>query len=201
VIQGGAIVAATVRGECYNQPGDASRLVARRMVMRYSIGLMLMVVILGGCSSQTPAPPNATQSPNPEEEKRTADAMKLAEKLGAGIERDHKQPGKPVIQLNLHGKPVTDADLKELKELKDLQQLTDLALDSTQVTDAGLKELKDLKQLTALNLDGCNKVTDAGLKELKELKQLTRLDLTGVPVTAPGVKDLQEALPKCKIIR
>ena len=42
---------------------------------------------------------------------------------------------------------------------------------------------------------------DAGLKELKDLKQLTTLHLGGARVTDAGVKELQAALPHCKIHR
>ena len=42
-------------------------------------------------------------------------------------------------------------------------------------------------------------VTDAGLKELAVLTKLTSLDLSQTKVTADGVKELQKALPKCKI--
>jgi hypothetical protein len=42
-------------------------------------------------------------------------------------------------------------------------------------------------------------VSDAGLKELAELKTLTSLNLQNTKVTAEGVKELQTALPKCKI--
>jgi len=40
---------------------------------------------------------------------------------------------------------------------------------------------------------------DAGLKELKDFKQLTTLNLG--KVTDAGVKELQAALPHCKIHR
>jgi hypothetical protein len=44
-------------------------------------------------------------------------------------------------------------------------------------------------------------VTDAGLKELAALKNLAKLDLSAAnKVTDKGVKELQKALPKCKII-
>src|SRR5438270_435213 len=114
-----------------------------------------------------------------------ASAVKAVEKLGGKVTRDDKLPGKPVIGVNLTGRGVTDAGLKELK---DLEQLTSLYLAYTKVTDAGMKELKDLKQLTSLNLAETN-VTDAGLKELKHLKQLTSLNLAETNVTDAGLKE------------
>jgi hypothetical protein len=42
-------------------------------------------------------------------------------------------------------------------------------------------------------------VTDAALKGLAALKNLTSLDLSDTRVTDDGVKELQKALPKCKI--
>ena len=45
------------------------------------------------------------------------------------------------------------------------------------------------------------KVTDAGLVHLKGMTNLQTLDLSFTNVTAAGVKKLQAALPKCKIIR
>jgi hypothetical protein len=43
--------------------------------------------------------------------------------------------------------------------------------------------------------------TDAGLAHLKGLTRLTNLNLAGTGVTDAGVQDLQEALPKVRIIR
>jgi hypothetical protein len=65
------------------------------------------------------------------------------------------------------------------------------------VTDAGLKALA-LLNLKSLDLDN-TQVTDAGLKALVPLKTLTFLSLLGTKVTNDGVKELQKALPKCKI--
>ena len=42
-------------------------------------------------------------------------------------------------------------------------------------------------------------MTDAGLKELAPLKNLTSLNLSDTKVTDAGVKELQKALPNCKI--
>ena len=42
-------------------------------------------------------------------------------------------------------------------------------------------------------------MTDAGSKELSGLNDLAELDLSGTQVTDAGVKELQRALPNCRI--
>jgi hypothetical protein len=44
-------------------------------------------------------------------------------------------------------------------------------------------------------------ITDAGLRHLERLPQLQELWLNGTNVTDEGVKELQQALPNCKIER
>ena len=61
-------------------------------------------------------------------------AVSFVEKLRGAVTRDDKQPGKPVVEVNLGGTKVTDAGLKELAALKGL---TTLHLGRTKVTDAG----------------------------------------------------------------
>lgn len=68
------------------------------------------------------------------------------------------------------------------------------------LTDAGVKELVGLKQLKTLNLAG-TQVTDAGVEQLRGLTKLRLLNLRDTKVTDEGVEKLQQALPKCKIIR
>jgi hypothetical protein len=78
-------------------------------------------------------------------------AIQAIEKLGGTITRDDKQPGRPVVAVDLSGSRnsvVTDAELKDLEELEQLQTLH---LSWTQVTDAGLKNLEELEQLQTLH--------------------------------------------------
>jgi len=100
-----------------------------------------------------------------------AGAVAALEKLGARVSTRGNQPGRPVIEVNLTNRQITDADLKCLV---------------------------DLQQLQVLNLAD-TPITDAGLKELVACKQLQEVNLVGTKVTAKGRKELQNALPKCKI--
>ena len=117
-------------------------------------------------------------------------------------------PGKP-FGLSLSGFEVTDDSLRDLPKLKDLVHI---AIDNSEVTEAGLKHLAgvkslvrlefgvemsdmglkylaDIKGLTHLSIKG-NQVTNAGLKEFAVLKDLVYLDLGFSKVTGEGMKEL-----------
>jgi WD40 repeat protein len=165
------------------------------------------------------ADPGAKPAPPEPDENRIAAALA---KVGAGIKRDEKQPGKPVVWVDLTNKTkVTDADLKDVKYLKSLQTLnlgvtraTDACLEElkglkalqalqvplTQVTDKGLEQLKGHHGLQILNLAG-TRVTNAGLEHLKGLGKLRLLDLTGTHVTDVGATRIRQALPQCRVVK
>jgi hypothetical protein len=63
-----------------------------------------------------------------------------------------------------------------------------------------MQHFKGLTSLDSLNLFG-TKVTDVGLVYLKGLTSLQTLDLRRTSVTTAGLKDLQAALPSCKITK
>ena len=92
----------------------------------------------------------------------------------------------------------TDAGLEHLSHLTSLRELD---LVGTRVTDAGLARLRVLTNLQKLHVGG-TQITDAGLEHLAGL---TNLQLLGIGncalVTDQGVAKLQQALPKCKILR
>ncbi len=99
-----------------------------------------------------------------EQEPDESSVAAALEKIGAGITRDGRLPGNPVVHINLTQKQVTDADLKDLHVFKNLQGLH---LGVTGVTDAGVKHLKELKSLQGLNIP-LTQVSDEGLKDLKD---------------------------------
>ena len=99
--------------------------------------------------------------------------------------------------LQIWATVITDAGLVHLKGLTKLEALS---LSHTKVTDAGLVHLKGLKNLVSLQIVHTN-ITDAGLVHLEGLTGLKELFLMNTKVTDAGVKQLQQALPNCKIER
>ena len=86
-------------------------------------------------------------------------------------------------ELNLYRSTVSDAGLLHLNGLS---QLTRLYLGKTAVSDAGLAHLGVLGNLHELHLDSTN-VSDAGLAHLKRVGKLTKLDLRNTQVTDAGL--------------
>ncbi|MGB0587211.1 MAG: leucine-rich repeat domain-containing protein [Limisphaerales bacterium] len=89
-------------------------------------------------------------------------------------------------ELVLKDTKITDAGLKEVAKL---QQLERLSLWGTKITDEGLKDVAKLQQLEGLLL-GNSQITDAGLKELAKLQKLEILDLSRTQITDAGLKEV-----------
>lgn len=80
---------------------------------------------------------------------------------------------------------------------KELEQLRELNLSYSQITDVGLKHLKGLAQLVTLSLTG-TRVSDAGLECLTGLSQARYLWLDGTAITAQG-EELHRLFPHCSV--
>jgi hypothetical protein len=100
-----------------------------------------------------------------------------------------------LVELNLGGAKIKDADLAQLAGLTNLHRLH---LENTPVTDAGLEHVKELANLVYLNLYG-TAITDAGLDQLKGLTHLKKLYLWQTKTTPAGVANLKQALPNVEI--
>jgi len=98
-------------------------------------------------------------------------------------------------EIDLSVTEVTDVGLAQLQGLTALQELN---LGYTKVTDAGLAHVQGLTELQELDLYGTH-VTDAALAHLHGLRSLRRLSLNGTRVTDVGLAKFRRALPNCQI--
>jgi Leucine-rich repeat (LRR) protein len=92
-----------------------------------------------------------------------------------------------LVSLQLSGLPVTNEVLEELAEK--LENLQELELADTEVTNKGLTALAKLGTLQELNLAN-TQVTNKGLKALARLTNLRWLSLANTQVTGDGLKAL-----------
>ncbi len=99
-----------------------------------------------------------------------------------------------IVQIDLGRTIITDAALKTLAQFP---RLISLDLRQTKITDAGLEALSGLKKLDTLNLYG-TEITDAGLKHLAKIKSLKNVYLWQSKATKAGVKELASAIPGVK---
>jgi outer membrane protein assembly factor BamB len=94
--------------------------------------------------------------------------------------------------LDLYGNSINDLTTKYLQAFENLR---DLDLSLTAITDKGLQSLTTLKKLTHLRLlysEGFAgpKITNAGLSPISKLGQLSHLNIVGAKVSDDGVADL-----------
>ena len=94
-----------------------------------------------------------------------------------------------ILQLQLGRTAITDAGLTHIGTLTMLQRLH---LEHTQVTDAGLASLATCEKLQYLNLSSTD-VGNEGVGRLKTLPALTHVYLFGTRVTGDGVAEMQQS--------
>ncbi|HEY2720587.1 MAG TPA: c-type cytochrome domain-containing protein, partial [Chitinophagaceae bacterium] len=97
-----------------------------------------------------------------------------------------------LIELKLGGTSITDSALQVISQLKNLMRLQ---LDHTKITDKGLSYLKSLQNLRYLNLVATG-VTGAGVVQLKDLKNLQSIYLYQTTVKKSEWNNLKKSFPK-----
>lgn len=112
--------------------------------------------------------------------------LKRIDELAGSYRRDPKQPGQPIVALDLGMTRTSDADLTLLARLESLEELT---LCFTEVTGAGMKDLLPLKQLRKLDVRH-TLVRTEGIKILSGLPALRELDLKNNHIDEAGCKAL-----------
>ena len=100
-----------------------------------------------------------------------------------------------LIELKLGSTRITDSALQVIAEFKNLMRLQ---LDYTKITDQGLANLASLENLQYLNLVGTG-VTEKGVLQLKDLKNLRSIYLYQTGVKKSDWSDLKKAFPKTLI--
>jgi hypothetical protein len=101
-----------------------------------------------------------------------------------------------VVALSLNG---SDVDNDRLKVLHTLNRVKWLSFCYTNITDDGLKHVAACAQLQGLTLSHSKWITDSGMAHLQGLSELRDVGLNGTQVTDEGIKELQQALPKCSV--
>ena len=134
--------------------------------------LLMIAVVLIGCGESKEG--KAAKAGGAAKAKAAAEtkAAAKANELEAWVS-DPGNPQNVIVEREIRKK--LEKPTGELTKA-DLEQLTDLSLRNTQITDVGLKEVAKLKRLTTLDLS-YTEITDAGLKEVAKITQLTRLQL------------------------
>ena len=154
--------------------------------------VMMAVVVLVGCSNETPETSQAAE----------------AEPQVASKPSPEPTPVSPADE-KLVANPIVEESVRESLEKPegilteaDLEKVTELELGGTQITDAGLKEVSKIQNLTHLYLSN-TQITDEGLKDMAKLQKLDYLNLyytkITAKITAEGVAELEKALPNCFI--
>ncbi|MFT4559175.1 MAG: hypothetical protein ACI93T_003340 [Porticoccaceae bacterium] len=100
-------------------------------------------------------------------------------------------------QLALTGSPVSDTDLPRLTSLHTLHSLD---LSYTRVTSSGLSVLSRVEDLQTLSLNGVA-LDDAAVEPLCQLTRLRSLSLMDCGLSAEAIGQVQKTLPGCLIVQ
>lgn len=133
---------------------------------------------------------NTHESWIPERETSEPDQSAIKELQSVGVAVVPVAISSNYLSVNFAGKKViVQRDIEVLNALS--QQVIDLNLSRTSVTDQNLIEISLLKELRVLNLSH-TAVTNRGVSELKKLENLTRLNLVETQVDSETLKSLNE---------
>jgi hypothetical protein len=105
-----------------------------------------------------------------------------------------------VLIVDLHSKPVHNADLQWLTELPGSRAVVLFCAASSRVTDDGLIHFQSLPMLRELTIGDC-RLTDRGLRHLHPISTLRALEVRMTAVTRAGVVELKRANPDCLVYR
>lgn len=103
------------------------------------------------------------------------------------------------VEIDFSGKQVSDAQIAQIAETPAFQEVTDVMLSDTPITDDALQHIAKAQRLRFLTISGTG-VTDRGLEHLIGHKNLSFIFLDrwvdGSGITAQAEKRLLRSLPK-----
>jgi hypothetical protein len=94
----------------------------------------------------------------------------------------------PVTSFSAHVEPFNDSRLEQLRRF---DELANLDVRDTKMTDAGLAHVRNFSRLQSLSLSG-TKISDAGLRHLKGLHELRVLHIDRTQITDAGLASLSD---------
>lgn len=103
---------------------------------------------------------------------------------------------RPLKQLRILQSPLKDEDLNIIARIENLE---DLDLDFTQITDAGLANLKSCEKLRSLNLTQEN-LTDNAIDSILKIPNLSELYIHHAAITDEGLKKISQ-LKNMQVLR
>ncbi len=101
-----------------------------------------------------------------------------------------------IAQLDLARTRITDASFKSIAQMP---RLTHLDLRQTKITGAAIAQLTTLKNLVSLNLYG-TEITDESVPSLSAIKSLKNITVFESKMTEAGVSQLKAVLPQADIV-
>ena len=126
--------------------------------------------------------------------------------LVVSLSRDTSISSSQISKLNKIKNNITDLDLsftnvtdKMLSSIKAYKNLQVLKLQKTDITNKGLNELSTLKNLRVLNLYGTH-IDNDGLEKLKEIPSLQSLYIWQTKITPEAVKAFAEEKPLVQVV-
>lgn len=84
-----------------------------------------------------------------------------------------------IVWLSLPSQGITDIDLEVIGSFKNLQKL---ALQKSNISDAGIQHLTNLEQLESLNLHSNSSITNKSIEQLSKFKKLEKIYLWNTSV-------------------
>ena len=114
----------------------------------------------------------------------------------SGFSVNHIVPNKPELTVKLLGKEATKSILKKLNTVE--EQIIELELSNSKISDNILGNLKNFKNIKRLRLDN-TEVTDKTLSYLSNLESLEFLNLYNTKITLKGLSSLLKNNPIPKV--